>query len=292
MRNLLKYELKQGFLPYLAMGVVFLAGVLGLAVMIKFGNGKYIFTSSSESAVLALVATLSVFLLVISVVGFGVVQILNVVNAFGKNLFGVYGYLLFCLPLGVDRILLAKVLGCFILIGASLVFCCVVGFSAVVYISDFRVFGIFGEFIERLSRVDIGISLAFIATNLSYYLCNTLEFLLQILLTLAVLNYLRVTSFSFALGIVIFICISMITSTAGAVCKGILDFIGMLPTMPNDFFHSWGIMRFQRDDLFVDFMRESLRISFVVYKIFSYILTSLVFYLCARFLIIRKLELE
>ena len=84
----------------------------------------------------------------------------------------------------------------------------------------------------------------------------------------------------------------MITSTAGAVCKGILDFIGMLPTMPNDFFHSWGIMRFQRDDLFVDFMRESLRISFVVYKIFSYILTSLVFYLCARFLIIRKLELE
>ena len=291
MRNLLKYEIKEGAFPYLVMGVVFCVAVVGIVAMMR--NGQYIFTSHSDFPFVALFGGLCWFLLIFSVVGFGVVQVINIINAFGKNLFGVYGYLLFCLPLGVDRILLSKVLGCFILIGASFVYCAVLGFGAFVYISDFRLLGAVGEFFERLSRVDLGISIAFFATHLSYYLCNILEFLLQILLTLAVLNFLRVSSFRFGAGIGIFIGISIITSIVSAVGNEILGIMGILPSSAqmNDFWGSFSLLSMQRDN-FVDFMKDSLRISLVIYNIFSYILTSLVYYLFARYLIMRKLELE
>lgn len=293
MRNLLKYEIKDGFFPYLVMAVVFCVAVVGIVAMIKLGNGQYIFTSHSDLPFVALCAGIFWFLLIFSVVGFGVVQVINIINAFGKNLFGAYGYLLFCLPLGIDRILLSKVLGCFILIGASFVYCAVLGFGAFVYISDFRLLGVVGEFFERLSRVDLGISVAFFATHLSYYLCSILGFLLQVLLTLAVLNFLRVSSFRFGVGIGIFIGISIITDIVGTVCYEALNIVGILPlsTQIGGFWDSFFIFSMQKDN-FVDFMKDSLRISLVIYNIFSYILTSLAYYLIARYLIMRKLELE
>lgn len=293
MRNLLKYEIKEGFFPYLVMGVVFCVAVVGIVVMIKLGNGQYIFTSPSDLLFVAVFGEICWFLLIFSVVGFGVVQVINIINAFGKNLFGVYGYLLFCLPLGVDRILLSKVLGCFILIGASFVYCAVLGFGAFVYISDFRLLGAVGEFFERLSRVDLGISMAFFTIHLSYYLCKILEFLLQILLTLAVLNFLRVSSFRSGVGIGIFIGISIMTSIIGAACNEVLDIVGILPLSAsmNGFWDSFSLFSIQRDN-FVDFMKDSLRISLVIYNIFSYIVTSLAYYLFARYLIVRKLEIE
>lgn len=300
MKNLLKYELKQGFLPYIIMGVLFGIGLVGVVVIIKFMVSGSILDSHSMGLYWGLFSSICTFLLMGSILGFFVVQILNIINAFGKNLFGAYGYLLFCLPLGIDRILLAKVLGCFVLMGASFVYVGVLSFCALVFLSDFSLFGVVSEFISRLSRVEFGVSIGFIAINLSYGLCSILEFLLQVLLTLAVLNFLRISSFRLVVGIVIFIGISMATGIVSAVFEGVLSGIGILPEASD----KEGILRFvdkifdapslmaHNGDLFMDFIKNSLRFSFVFYNILSYILISLAYYLLARFLIVRKLELE
>ncbi|MGX2972372.1 hypothetical protein [Helicobacter sp. T3_23-1059] len=301
MRNLLKYEIKQGFLPYIIMGVFFGIGLVGVVAMIKNVASGSSLDSHSMGLYFGLFSSVCTFLLMSSILGFIVVQILNIINAFGKNLFGAYGYLLFCLPLGIDRILLAKVLGCFILIGASFVYVGVLSFCALVFLSDFSLFGVMSEFISRLSRVDLSVSIGFIAINLSYGLCSILEFLLQILLTLAVLNFLRISSFRLVVGIVIFIGISMVTSIVGVVLDVVLSSIGILPEafdregilrFFDSFFDAPWLMEHNSGDLFIDSLKNSLRFSLIFYNILSYILTSLAYYLLARFLIVKKLELE
>lgn len=276
MRKLLRYELMQSYLPLVVISLAFLVCMLGISLILR--NTHHYDSAGLVSFVFGICVTGAVVLGLLLVVA----QILLIISTFGKNLFGDYGYLLFCVPVGIDTILLAKILNCFILIGASLSFFAFVGVgSALIMVdadlNDFaltmsrQIVGIFSHFDGRSAFATLyGITLIF---------GSTLQFLMYIFLTLALLNIWRVSSFRFVLGLLLFfgiaICGSIVSSLLGLGLAAVFSGV------------DWSIAR-HLGGRSVDIEMWLV----YAYMLCTYLLLSGVCYLLARWCIIKKLELE
>lgn len=279
MRRLLRYELQEHYLPLVVLGAVFAACVFGCVGFSKLDVATI--TNPTLHDLLGITFGLCIigafsamFLLVVA-------HIFLMISTFGKSLFGEYGYLLFCLPLGIDTILLAKVLSCFILIGASVYFYGFVGVQALILISNVEILEIFGGLgtlaRELLTSFDER-SVFIILLSITYILGEILTWLMYILLTLALLNVWRITSYRLVLGLLLFLGICL----CGSVISTLL---GLLFGV---FFH------INIDSLSIITQSKVGIDGWLLYtqKLITYLLLSGISYLLARHCIIKKMELE
>lgn len=279
MRRLLRYELQEHYLPLVVLGAVFAACVFGCVGFSKLNVATI--TNPTLHDLLGITFGLCIigafsamFLLVVA-------HIFLMISTFGKSLFGEYGYLLFCLPLGIDTILLAKVLSCFILIGASVCFYGFVGVQALILISNVEILEIFGGLgtlaRELLTSFDER-SVFIILLSITYILGEILTWLMYILLTLALLNVWRITSYRLVLGLLLFLGICL----CGSVISTLL---GLLFGV---FFH------INIDSLSIITQSKVGIDGWLLYtqKLITYLLLSGISYLLARHCIIKKMELE
>lgn len=279
MRRLLRYELQEHYLPLVVLGAVFAACVFGCVGFSKLDVATI--TNPTLHDLLGITFGLCIigafsamFLLVVA-------HIFLMISTFGKSLFGEYGYLLFCLPLGIDTILLAKVLSCFILIGASVCFYGFVGVQALILISNVEILEIFGRLgtlaRELLTSFDER-SVFIILLSITYILGEILTWLMYILLTLALLNVWRITSYRLVLGLLLFLGICL----CGSVISTLL---GLLFGV---FFH------INIDSLSIITQSKVGIDGWLLYtqKLITYLLLSGISYLLARHCIIKKMELE
>lgn len=279
MRRLLRYELQEHYLPLVVLGAVFAACVFGCVGFSKLNVATI--TNPTLHDLLGITFGLCIigafsamFLLVVA-------HIFLMISTFGKSLFGEYGYLLFCLPLGIDTILLAKVLSCFILIGASVCFYGFVGVQALILTSNVEILEIFGGLgtlaRELLTSFDER-SVFIILLSITYILGEILTWLMYILLTLALLNVWRITSYRLVLGLLLFLGICL----CGSVISTLL---GLLFGV---FFH------INIDSLSIITQSKVGIDGWLLYtqKLITYLLLSGISYLLARHCIIKKMELE
>lgn len=279
MRRLLHYELKEHYLPLVVLGAVFALCVFGCVGFSKLDVATIINPTLrnllSVAFGLCIIGAFSaVFLLVVA-------HIFLMISTFGKSLFGDYGYLLFCLPLGIDTILLAKVLSCFILIGASVCFYGFVGVQALILITNVDVLAILGQIGALVQEVFTTFderSVFIILLSTTYILGEILTWLMYILLTLALLNVWRITSYRLVLGLLLFLGICL----CGSVISTLL---GLLFGV---FFH------INIDSLSIITQSKVGIDGWLLYaqKLITYLLLSGVSYLLARHCIIKKMELE
>ena len=277
MRKLLRYEFSQSYLPLAVISLAFLICMLGISVIVKY-NTLHTLGLGIMQFILGLCITGAVLLCFILIIW----QILLIISTFGKNLFGDYGYLLFCVPMGIDTILLAKILNCFILIGASLSFFAFVGVGSLVFIADINpsvMFSVLGEniahFFLNFNETRAFFTLYAITSIFGF----TLEFLMYILLTLALLNMWRVSSFRFVVGLLLFFGIVICGNIIGALLGlGLAAVFSGVNTAIAEYLNSQSV---------------SLEMWIVYgYVVCNYLLLSGVSYLLARTCIIKKLELE
>ncbi|WP_304207729.1 hypothetical protein [Helicobacter canis] len=279
MRRLLHYELKEHYLPLVVLSVVFALCVFGCVGFSKLDVATIINPTLRNllgvTFGLCIIGAFSaVFLLVVA-------HIFLMISTFGKSLFGDYGYLLFCLPLGIDTILLAKVLSCFILIGASVCFYGFVGVQALILITNVDVLAILGQIGALVQEVFTTFderSVFIILLSTTYILGEILTWLMYILLTLALLNVWRITSYRLVLGLLLFLGICL----CGSVISTLL---GLLFGV---FFH------INIDSLSIITQSKVGIDGWLLYaqKLITYLLLSGVSYLLARHCIIKKMELE
>lgn len=274
MRRLLHYELKEHYLPLVVLGAVFALCVFGCVGFATIINPTLRNLLSVAFGLCIIGAFSAVFLLVVA-------HIFLMISTFGKSLFGDYGYLLFCLPLGIDTILLAKVLSCFILIGASVCFYGFVGVQALILITNVDVLAILGQIGALVQEVFTTFderSVFIILLSTTYILGEILTWLMYILLTLALLNVWRITSYRLVLGLLLFLGICL----CGSVISTLL---GLLFGV---FFH------INIDSLSIITQSKVGIDGWLLYaqKLITYLLLSGVSYLLARHCIIKKMELE
>lgn len=279
MRRLLHYELKEHYLPLVVLSVVFALCVFGCVGFSKLDVATIINPTLRNllgvTFGLCIIGAFSaVFLLVVA-------HIFLMISTFGKSLFGDYGYLLFCLPLGIDTILLAKVLSCFILIGASVCFYGFVGVQALILITNVDVLAILGQIGALVQEVFTTFderSVFIILLSTTYILGEILTWLMYILLTLALLNVWCITSYRLVLGLLLFLGICL----CGSVISTLL---GLLFGV---FFH------INIDSLSIITQSKVGIDGWLLYaqKLITYLLLSGVSYLLARHCIIKKMELE
>jgi len=164
-----------------------------------------------------------------------------------------------------------------VLIGSSGLFFCVVG--AWVFLGSQHIWlldiyenapMIFGQIRRRFS-IDTKEMLAFFVGWLGFMLVNTLLFLVQILLTLCILNATHIQRFRFIIGLFIFIGLNAGLGIICGVFMFILDVMKLL-------FESQFFYLLNDDWPFLSLIMSSL-------------LGVSVFYFIARYLIIRRLEL-
>lgn len=279
MRRLLHYELKEHYLPLVVLGAVFALCMFGCVGFGKLDVATIINPTLRNllgvTFGLCIIGAFSaVFLLVVA-------HIFLMISTFGKSLFGDYGYLLFCLPLGIDTILLAKVLSCFILIGASVCFYGFVGVQALILIANVDVLAILGQIGALVQEVFTTFderSVFIILLSTTYILGEILTWLMYILLTLALLNVWRITSYRLVLGLLLFLGICL----CGSVISTLL---GLLFGV---FFH------INIDSLSIITQSKVGIEAWLLYaqKLITYLLLSGISYLLARHCIIKKMELE
>ncbi|KAA8710965.1 hypothetical protein [Helicobacter canis] len=279
MRRLLHYELKEHYLPLVVLGAVFALCVFGCVGFSKLDVATIINPTLRNllgvTFGLCIIGAFSaVFLLVVA-------HIFLMISTFGKSLFGDYGYLLFCLPLGIDTILLAKVLSCFILIGASVCFYGFVGVQALILVANVDVLAILGKIGALVQEVFATFderSVFIILLSITYILGEILTWLMYILLTLALLNAWRITSYRLVLGLLLFLGICL----CGSVISTLL---GLLFGV---FFH------INIDSLSIITQSKVGIEAWLLYaqKLITYLLLSGISYLLARHCIIKKMELE
>lgn len=279
MRRLLHYELKEHYLPLVVLGAVFALCMFGCVGFGKLDVATIINPTLRNllgvTFGLCIIGAFSaVFLLVVA-------HIFLMISTFGKSLFGDYGYLLFCLPLGIDTILLAKVLSCFILIGASVCFYGFVGVQALILIANVDVLAILGQIgvlAQEIFTTFDGRSVFIILLSTTYILGEILTWLVYILLTLALLNVWRITSYRLVLGLLLFLGICL----CGSVISTLL---GLLFGV---FFH------INIDSLSIITQSKVGIEAWLLYaqKLITYLLLSGISYLLARHCIIKKMELE
>ena len=276
MRKLLRYEFSQSYLPLAVISLAFLICMLGISVIVKY-NTLHTLGLGIVQFILGLCITGAVLLCFILIIW----QILLIISTFGKNLFGDYGYLLFCVPMGIDTILLAKILNCFILIGASLSFFAFVGVGSLVFIANINPSVMFSVLSENIAHFFLNFNEArafFTLYAITSIFGFTLEFLMYILLTLALLNMWRVSSFRFVVGLLLFFGIVICGNIIGALLGlGLAAFSGV-NTAIAEYLNSQSV---------------NLEMWIVYgYVVCSYLLLSGASYLLARTCIIKKLELE
>lgn len=279
MRRLLHYELKEHYLPLVVLGAVFALCMFGCVGFSKLDVATIINPTLRNllgvTFGLCIIGAFSaVFLLVVA-------HIFLMISTFGKSLFGDYGYLLFCLPLGIDTILLAKVLSCFILIGASVCFYGFVGVQALILIANVDVLAILGQIgvlAQEIFTTFDERSVFIILLSTTYILGEILTWLVYILLTLALLNVWRITSYRLVLGLLLFLGICL----CGSVISTLL---GLLFGV---FFH------INIDSLSIITQSKVGIEAWLLYaqKLITYLLLSGISYLLARHCIIKKMELE
>lgn len=279
MRRLLHYELKEHYLPLVVLGAVFALCMFGCVGFGKLDVATIINPTLRNllgvTFGLCIIGAFSaVFLLVVA-------HIFLMISTFGKSLFGDYGYLLFCLPLGIDTILLAKVLSCFILIGASVCFYGFVGVQALILVANVDVLAILGKIgvlAQEIFTTFDERSVFIILLSITYILGEILTWLMYILLTLALLNAWRITSYRLVLGLLLFLGICL----CGSVISTLL---GLLFGV---FFH------INIDSLSIITQSKVGIEAWLLYaqKLITYLLLSGVSYLLARHCIIKKMELE
>ncbi|OBV29343.1 hypothetical protein BKN38_07670 [Helicobacter sp. CLO-3] len=287
MRKLLKYELAGNYLPFVVISALFLicVSVSVFAWSAITSHGGSVRHALDDFGFLAWVFFVSIAGVVLSLFGLMVVRIMAVISTFGKNLYGSYGYLLFCLPVGIDAILLSKILSCFILIGASTCFYMFVGAEAVLFVRDVdfitamqEIGGWLAEFVYSYRESSVFLVL-FITTNV---LGQILSFLVSIMLTLVLLNAWHISSFRFVLGVLIFFGLG--------ICADIV-------LTPFNMFVEWAIGGSSVLDM-VASKAETYGILnvtawlFYAYYTIRYLLIIGVFYLLARYFVIKKMELE
>lgn len=279
MRRLLHYELKEHYLPLVVLGAVFALCVFGCVgfseLDIAAVASPTLHNLLDVAFGLCVIGAFSaVFLLVVA-------HIFLIISTFGKSLFGDYGYLLFCLPLGIDTILLAKVLSCFILIGASVCFYGFIGVQALILVADFDILTILGQ-IGMLVREIFATfgerSIFIVLLSTTYILGEILTWLMYILLTLTLLNVWHITSYRLVLGLLLFLGICL----CGSVISTLLGLLFGIFFPIN--INSLAIIT--QSKVGID--------SWLLYvqKLITYLLLSGVSYLLARHCIIKKMELE
>lgn len=287
MKKLLKYELAGNYLPFVVISALFLicVSVSVFTWSAIASDGGSITLALDDSGFLAWVFFVSIAGVVLSLFGLMVVEIMAVISTFGKNLYGSYGYLLFCLPVGIDAILLSKILSCFILIGASTCFYMFVGAEAVLFVRDVdfitamqEIGGWLAEFVYSYRESSVFLVL-FITTNV---LGQILSFLVSIMLTLALLNAWHISSFRFVLGVLIFfglgICVDIVLTPLNMLVAWAIVGESMLAIATS---------KLETDgDIHVT--------AWLLYAYYTirYLLIIGVFYLLARYFVIKKMELE
>ncbi len=273
MIKLLKYELMRSFLPFVIVGLIFL---VGMTIIGSYAKNISLMINDSSMDTLFL---LGVLLAISACFGLLIIQILAIINSFGKNLFGNYGYLLFCVPESLDSILFSKILSNLILIGASSLFYVFVSFEVFVQLSNMSLPEMFRSFLKLTTHIDplLVILMGF------YFLGSILHFLTQILLTLCILNSTHISSFRFVIGLLIYLGISIAgvlillpLQSVAAIFIGnssdtILNYINSL----DDASANWNPMWY----------------AVGIYWILEAVFLSSIYYFCSRYLIYKKLEL-
>lgn len=269
MLKLLKYELKRSYFPFVIVSFLYLVSVIILCSYIPYvtdvvewdnAPGKILFTFAIICAIVAIIALVAV-------------QIMTVISIFGKNLFGRYGYLLLCLPLSLDSILWAKILSAAILLGVSSLFYCLVTFLAILELSDTSLLEAYRDFIRAFILMSWGEIVYWWSLAASAIILSILTFLLEVLLTLVVLNVYHIYNFRFVIGLLIYLGIVFVYSCLTTIFEALM-----------------GVNEIEVEAIGLP------EYGFAVYPLLVYyteiIVGVVVLYTLSRRLILRKLELE
>ena len=251
MIKLLKWELSRNLSAYLIVCALYCIS------MFLAANLKFVF--EVESAFWAIIAIISITASVGSFVGLIIVQFLTIINSFGKYLFGEFGHLLFCLPLKLDTILIAKILSNVILIALSSLLVIFVFLQVVSVYGDIEALSMYRVILEILTRQPLIIV---------FIIVGILEALMMFLLVLTLLNVWHIQNFRFIIGFCFYMGLYIVISVFSAVIS---------------------VMFFSNFQEMLDY--DTRDTGFLIYQILLVSLISVLLYLSARFLIIRKLEL-
>lgn len=252
MIKLLKWELSRNLSAYLIVCALYCISMFLVA------NLKFVFKEEVESAFWIIIAIVSITASVGSFVGLLIVQFLMIINSFGKYLFGEFGHLLFCLPLKLDTILIAKILSNVILIALSSLLVIFVFLQVVSVYGDIEALSMYRVILEILTRQPLIIV---------FIIVGILEALMMFLLVLTLLNVWHIQNFRFIIGFCFYMGLYIVITVFSAVISAM-------------FFSNFQEM--------LDYDTET---GFLIYQILLVSLISVLLYLSARFLIIRKLEL-
>ncbi|MBO5235888.1 MAG: hypothetical protein J6B32_02075 [Spirochaetaceae bacterium] len=197
MLKLLKWEMSHTWISFATVLGLFCLSLLSFYFVIA----EIIFNN--------LFSEISTFMLFSSLGALFFLSVLMVIQTFGKFLFGDMGHLLFCLPISLDKILLAKLLACTILIGIS-VLVVANGFLLVYGLSEGNVGDFYLSFFTFLeNNLDFKALFFFMLSAI----CRLIATLIKVLLVLSILNVLHVQSFKLILGILIFTGINIVWGT-------------------------------------------------------------------------------
>lgn len=288
MRKLLRYEIGEHYFSFVVMSALYTICMFIIVLFLK--SAPDILKTSlfdAYSSWLGFLFVFAIFGAIISILGLFVVQVLMVINTFGKNLFGRYGYLLFSLPIEIDKILLAKVLSCFVLIGASICYYVFVGIQVLLLISDVDMVMLTERFLKFFVAIFRDFTIYSVYGTISvvtYIFGGTLQFLMQILLTLALLNIWRITSFRLVLGVLLFFVINFCCGLAVSVPIAILHTIGVGIFDTSSFLYMLANSKEGIDEF-------SFWVPYA-YFLTEYLIISGACYLLARYCVVRKMELE
>ncbi|CAM2896049.1 hypothetical protein [Helicobacter burdigaliensis] len=270
MIKLLKYELKNMYLPYIVVSVLYLVCMLIISIYGKIGLEELSFKASSKDLGIFVVLPFWFAILgaLLSFVGLLIVVVVSVINSFSKYLFGAYGSLLLSLPIKLDNILLAKILSNLVCIACASLFYLFCLMQVVSSFSEGTLTEFYTEVFKTLNEFSIGDILLFCF----YWVVNTGNFLVMILLTLTLLNIWHINSFVFPIGLLIYFCISFVFGIVSA----IVDVV-------------FGI---SLADSIVDSLSYINNFTLFGFQGIKTLILCVGMYLIARFLIVKKLELS
>ena len=207
MLKLLKYELGGNLLPLAIACACFIVGV-----MLQSGA-----------------------LMLFSLIGLVVLQILLITQTFGSNLFGKRGTLLLLLPLSLDSLLLAKITSCLLLIFGSF---------GVVF-SSLYFFDSMGQDSPLLTRESL--------LSAGYFFTFVLSCILQIFFTLTLLHLFGITKMRLTMGLFIFLLLSILSGHVNPEIWGHLFALDEKLALPQ-----WDILRYVVDSVVFYFLGRAI----------------------------------
>lgn len=275
MIKLLKYELKNMYLPYVIVSVLYLACMLIISIYGELKGYGNIFSDNlgaTTSFFIMMPFLLAIFGAILAFLGLFIVIVVSVINSFSKYFFGSYGSLLLSLPIKLDYILLSKILSNVICIACATlfyIFCLIQVFSS---FSDSSLAEFYSELFKTVNELSVGNVLLFCF----YWFANIGNFLMMILLTLTLLNIWHINSFVFPIGLLIYFCLSF----AIGFLTSIIDVTLLSSTNANIL-----------ENINSYYDGDALNI-YLFYQGFKAFILCILIYLLSRFLILRKMELS